>query len=91
LVTIDPISPDLITRMFEDEEAPGLDNSSKNTTSSTMNDTMDSKLEHFHKLGDVIERQDETGLMQVESLCMHCHENVHTILISKHVKNHSNI
>lgn len=88
MVTIGPISPDHITRMFEDEEAPGLDNSSKNTS---MNDTMDSKLEHFHKLGDVIERQDETGLMQVESLCMHCHENVHIILISKHVKNHSNI
>ncbi|OXV08056.1 hypothetical protein Egran_04180 [Elaphomyces granulatus] len=64
--------------MFEDEEAPGLDNSSKNTS---MNDIMDSKPEHFHKLGDVIEKQDETGLMQVESLCMHCHENGTTRLL----------
>jgi zinc finger protein len=30
----------------------------------------------FQKLGDLVERDDDTGVMQVESLCMNCHENV---------------
>lgn len=30
----------------------------------------------FQKLGDVVENQDDNGVVQVESLCMNCHENV---------------
>jgi len=30
----------------------------------------------FQKPSDLVERDDDTGLMQVESLCMNCHENV---------------
>lgn len=30
----------------------------------------------FQKPGDLVERDDDTGVMQVESLCMNCHENV---------------
>ncbi len=30
----------------------------------------------FQKPGDLVERDEETGVMQVESLCMNCHENV---------------
>jgi hypothetical protein len=67
---------DLITRMLEDEKHPPgvIDNSSKNP--------IGSKLEQFQKLGDVIEKHDETGLMQVESFCMNCHENVPFLLAS---------
>lgn len=34
----------------------------------------------FQKPGDLVERDDDTGVMQVESLCMNCHENVRTPL-----------
>jgi zinc finger protein len=34
------------------------------------------KEEVFQKPGDLVERNEETGVMQVESLCMNCHENV---------------
>lgn len=30
----------------------------------------------FQKPGDLVERDEDTGMMQVESLCMNCHENV---------------
>jgi hypothetical protein len=30
----------------------------------------------FQKPSDLVERDDDTGLMQVESMCMNCHENV---------------
>lgn len=30
----------------------------------------------FQKPGDLVERNDDTGVMQLESLCMNCHENV---------------
>ena len=30
----------------------------------------------FQKPGDLVERDEDTGVMQVESLCMNCHENV---------------
>lgn len=30
----------------------------------------------FQNIGDLVERNDETGVMSVESLCMNCHENV---------------
>lgn len=30
----------------------------------------------FQKPGDLVERDEDTGLVQVESLCMNCHENV---------------
>lgn len=32
----------------------------------------------FQKPGDLVERDDDTGVMQVESLCMNCHESVRT-------------
>ncbi|GLA05292.1 nucleolar zinc-finger protein [Aspergillus niger] len=35
----------------------------------------------FQKIGDIVERNDDTGLMQVESLCMNCHENGTTRLL----------
>lgn len=38
------------------------------------NDMIDSQM--FQKPGDLVERDDDTGLMQVESMCMNCHENV---------------
>jgi predicted aldo/keto reductase-like oxidoreductase len=30
----------------------------------------------FQKLGDVVENEDDNGVVQIESLCMNCHENV---------------
>lgn len=30
----------------------------------------------FQKVGDLVEREDDTGLVEVESLCMNCHDNV---------------
>lgn len=30
----------------------------------------------FQKPGELVERDDDTGVMQMESLCMNCHENV---------------
>ncbi|KAL4773128.1 ZPR1 zinc-finger domain-containing protein [Aspergillus nidulans var. acristatus] len=37
--------------------------------------------EVFQKPGDLVERNEETGVMQVESLCMNCHENGITRLL----------
>ena len=31
---------------------------------------------YFTKIGDVVEKEDDNGVMEVESLCMNCHENV---------------
>lgn len=39
------------------------------------------KEEVFQKPGDLVERDEETGVMQVESLCMNCHENGITRLL----------
>ncbi|EAA64161.1 hypothetical protein AN2455.2 [Aspergillus nidulans FGSC A4] len=39
------------------------------------------KEEVFQKPGDLVERNEETGVMQVESLCMNCHENGITRLL----------
>lgn len=30
----------------------------------------------FQKVGDIVEREDDLGVVEVESLCMNCHENV---------------
>lgn len=30
----------------------------------------------FQKPEDLVEQNDDTGVMQIESLCMNCHENV---------------
>ncbi|KAJ5808650.1 zinc finger protein ZPR1 [Penicillium riverlandense] len=35
----------------------------------------------FQKVGDLVECDDDTGVMQVESLCMNCHENGTTRLL----------
>ncbi|KAL4898124.1 ZPR1 zinc-finger domain-containing protein [Aspergillus ambiguus] len=35
----------------------------------------------FQKPGDLVERDEDTGVMQVESLCMNCHENGTTRLL----------
>ncbi|KAE8152903.1 ZPR1 zinc-finger domain-containing protein [Aspergillus avenaceus] len=35
----------------------------------------------FQKPGDLVERDDDTGVMQLESLCMNCHENGTTRLL----------
>ncbi|KAL2011038.1 hypothetical protein VTN00DRAFT_3756 [Thermoascus crustaceus] len=35
----------------------------------------------FQKPGDLVERDEDTGLVQVESLCMNCHENGTTKLL----------
>ncbi|KAJ5102266.1 hypothetical protein NUU61_004488 [Penicillium alfredii] len=35
----------------------------------------------FQKVGDLVEREDDTGVMQVESLCMNCHETGTTRLL----------
>ncbi|RDW79039.1 zinc finger-containing protein ZPR1 [Aspergillus mulundensis] len=37
--------------------------------------------EVFQKPGDLVERDEETGVMQVESLCMNCHDNGTTRLL----------
>lgn len=31
---------------------------------------------YFTKIGDMVEKEDDNGVMEVESLCMNCHENV---------------
>jgi hypothetical protein len=33
----------------------------------------------FQKPSDLVERDDDTGLMQLESMCMNCHENVSSV------------
>ncbi|KAL4803846.1 ZPR1 zinc-finger domain-containing protein [Aspergillus unguis] len=43
-----------------------------------MDEMIDSQ---FQKPGDLVERDEETGAMQVESLCMNCHENGVTRLL----------
>ncbi|KAJ5127938.1 zinc finger protein ZPR1 [Penicillium atrosanguineum] len=35
----------------------------------------------FQKPGDLVERDDDTGLMQLESMCMNCHKNGETRLL----------
>lgn len=30
----------------------------------------------FQKLGEVVENDDDNGVVEIESLCMNCHENV---------------
>ncbi|KAJ5584908.1 nucleolar zinc-finger protein [Penicillium hispanicum] len=35
----------------------------------------------FQKIGDLVEQEDDTGLVQVESLCMNCHETGTTRLL----------
>ena len=30
----------------------------------------------FHKLGEVVENEEDNGVVEIESLCMNCHENV---------------
>ncbi|BDD62243.1 hypothetical protein MPDQ_002853 [Monascus purpureus] len=35
----------------------------------------------FQKLGDLVEKNDDTGVMSVESMCMNCHENGTTRLL----------
>ncbi|KAL1985389.1 hypothetical protein VTN96DRAFT_7950 [Rasamsonia emersonii] len=35
----------------------------------------------FQKIGEIVERDEDTGLVQVESLCMNCHENGTTKLL----------
>ncbi|KAJ5990212.1 hypothetical protein N7499_010739 [Penicillium canescens] len=46
------------------------------------NDALEAQFEsQFQKPGDLVERDDDTGLMQVESLCMNCHKNGITRLL----------
>lgn len=35
----------------------------------------------FQKLGEIVEKEDDTGLVEVESLCMNCHKNVRSIAL----------
>lgn len=30
----------------------------------------------FQKLGEVVENDDDNGVVEIESLCMNCHDNV---------------
>lgn len=39
----------------------------------------------FQKPGDLVEHDDDTGVMQIESLCMNCHENVRNLSILAHI------
>lgn len=38
--------------------------------------TNDAAQSAFQKPGDLVDRNEDTGVMQLESLCMNCHENV---------------
>jgi zinc finger protein len=39
------------------------------------NDALETQFEsQFQKPGDLVERDDDTGAMSIESLCMNCHE-----------------
>ena len=50
------------------------------------NDALEAQFEsQFQKPGDLVERDDDTGLMQVESLCMNCHKNVRCLSRSQPV------
>jgi hypothetical protein len=49
----------------------------------SMTEKHDQNESQFHKLGEVVENEDDTGLVEVESLCMNCHENVYSILVRK--------
>jgi hypothetical protein len=53
---------------------PPSDTSIQTSGSSAQHE--DAKGSQFHKLGEVVEGEDDTGLIQVESLCMNCQENV---------------
>ncbi|KAH8696338.1 zinc finger protein ZPR1 [Talaromyces proteolyticus] len=45
----------------------------------------------FHKLGEVVENEDDNGVVEVESLCMNCHENGTTRLLLLRVPHFSDI
>jgi hypothetical protein len=54
------------------------------TATNQLDDLLDSSIgkqnsekdNQFAKIGEVVERDDETGVMEIESLCMNCHDNV---------------
>lgn len=41
-----------------------------------INDEVSAPESQFQDLNEVVDRNDDTGVMQVESLCMNCHDNV---------------
>ena len=41
-----------------------------------INDEISVPESQFQDLNEVVDRNDDTGVMQVESLCMNCHDNV---------------
>lgn len=63
-------------------ENPKADTAAANPTEEMdrMLDTMTQKKpendSQFQKLGDVVEGEDDNGVVEIESLCMNCHENV---------------
>jgi zinc finger protein len=46
------------------------------TASAGVSEKKDQIESQFHKLGEIVEKEDDTGLVEIESLCMNCHENV---------------
>ena len=45
------------------------------TVTKADNDALEAQFEsQFQKPGDLVERDDDTGAMSIESLCMNCHE-----------------
>jgi hypothetical protein len=36
----------------------------------------------FQKLGEVVENDDDNGVVEIESLCMNCHDNVRCLSVS---------
>lgn len=41
-----------------------------------INDEISVPESQFQDLNEVVDRNEDTGVMQVESLCMNCHDNV---------------
>jgi zinc finger protein len=63
--------------MSKEDNAAGADSTEQ---MDRMLDSMTQKKEEnesqFQKLGDVVEADDDNGVVEIESLCMNCHENV---------------
>jgi zinc finger protein len=62
----------------EERTAPAAGNHSEQMDQmlDSMTGKKDQNESQFHKLGEVVENDDDTGLVEIESLCMNCHENV---------------
>lgn len=69
----------LATRIFPfflSSKSNSLHTITNTLTMSIENETNNAAESQFQKPSDLVEKNEDTGVMQLESLCMNCHENV---------------